>query len=162
MSFVGEYCLVQFRLFNLLLNLTFSYRTISRGGAVNNHPGNRRFRQFIQEFKHQYLNETKQRKPFVAMRVLEAVKNSNPPGRYEYEDFALSYFWLTLHWLIYCTLLLVFLQKGSLWSIQEATWNVVTIVLVRKVRDRPHSSNFAFSPKWLPYSDLHLLNVNWL
>ncbi|KAL7551900.1 hypothetical protein ACHAWF_015106 [Thalassiosira exigua] len=53
-----------------------------RGGAVNNHPGNRRFRQFIQEFKHQYLNETKQRKPFVAMSVLQAVKNSNPPGRF--------------------------------------------------------------------------------
>jgi len=52
-----------------------------RGGAVNNHPGNRRFRQFIQEFKHQYLNETKQKKPFVAMRVIDAVKNANPPGR---------------------------------------------------------------------------------
>ncbi|KAL7530071.1 hypothetical protein ACHAXR_005898 [Thalassiosira sp. AJA248-18] len=53
-----------------------------RGGAVNNHPGNRRFRQFIAEFKHQYLSETKQKKPLVAMRVLEAVKNSNPPGRF--------------------------------------------------------------------------------
>ena len=50
----------------------------SRGGAVNSHPGNRRFRKFIQEFKYQYLNEEKQRKPAVAMRVLEAVK----PGRY--------------------------------------------------------------------------------
>lgn len=48
-----------------------------RGGAVNNHPGNIRFRKFIQEFKYQYLNEEKQRKPAVAMRVLEAVK----PGR---------------------------------------------------------------------------------
>lgn len=50
-----------------------------RGGAVNNHAGNRRFRKLINEFKHQYLNEVKQRKPAVAMRVLEAVK----PGRYE-------------------------------------------------------------------------------
>ncbi len=52
-----------------------------RGGAVNNHPGNRRFRQFIHDFKHQYMMESKQTKPAVAMRVLEAVKNSNPPGR---------------------------------------------------------------------------------
>eukprot|EP00571_Detonula_confervacea_P014706 CAMPEP_0172297620 /NCGR_PEP_ID=MMETSP1058-20130122/571_1 /TAXON_ID=83371 /ORGANISM="Detonula confervacea, Strain CCMP 353" /LENGTH=513 /DNA_ID=CAMNT_0013006789 /DNA_START=391 /DNA_END=1932 /DNA_ORIENTATION=- len=53
-----------------------------RGGAVNKHPGNRRFRQFIEDFEHQYLNEKKERKPFVAMHVLEAVKNSNPPGRF--------------------------------------------------------------------------------
>ena len=52
-----------------------------RGGAVNNHPGNKRFRQFIQKYKHQYLNESKQRKPMVAMRVLRMVKESTPPGR---------------------------------------------------------------------------------
>mmetsp|Transcript_28774 Transcript_28774/g.58726 ORF Transcript_28774/g.58726 Transcript_28774/m.58726 type:complete len:338 (-) Transcript_28774:735-1748(-) len=52
-----------------------------RGGKVNNHPGNKRFRQFIQQFKHEYMNETKQKKPMVALRVLELVKRSNPPGR---------------------------------------------------------------------------------
>jgi hypothetical protein len=53
-----------------------------RGGAINNHPGNRRFRDLINEFKYQYLHESKQTKPKVAMRVLELVKQSNPPGRF--------------------------------------------------------------------------------
>jgi hypothetical protein len=53
-----------------------------RGGAINSHPGNMRFREFINEFKFQYLRESKQTKPKVAMRVLELVKQSNPPGRF--------------------------------------------------------------------------------
>lgn len=53
-----------------------------RGGAVNAHPGNVRFRKFISEFKHQYLTEIKQKKPLVAQRVLSAVRSSNPPGRF--------------------------------------------------------------------------------
>ena len=53
-----------------------------RGGAVNNHPGNMRFRQLISKFKHQYMTESKQSKPYVAVRVLEAVKSSTPPGRF--------------------------------------------------------------------------------
>jgi len=57
-------------------------RRKSRGGAVNNHPGNMRFRHFIHQFKHQYMIESKQSKPYVAIRVIEAVKNSNPPGRF--------------------------------------------------------------------------------
>lgn len=68
------------------LNLTFAPsctdRRKRRGGAINNHPGNMRFRQFIQQFKHQYMIESKQSKPYVAVRVIEAVKNSNPPGRF--------------------------------------------------------------------------------
>lgn len=55
---------------------------LGRGGRVNGLPGNRRFRQFINDFKLQYLNESKQRKPAVAMRVLDAVRSSNPPGRF--------------------------------------------------------------------------------
>ena len=53
-----------------------------RGGAVNNRPGNLRFRQLIQEFKHEYMTESKQIKPYIAERVIEAVKNSDPPGRF--------------------------------------------------------------------------------
>jgi hypothetical protein len=53
-----------------------------RGGAINNHPGNRRFRDLINQFKYQYMNETKQNKPIVAMKVLDLVKASNPPGRF--------------------------------------------------------------------------------
>lgn len=53
-----------------------------RGGAINNHPGNKRFRGFINELKYQYLHEPKHTKPNVAMRVLNLIKQSNPPGRF--------------------------------------------------------------------------------
>jgi len=53
-----------------------------RGGAINSHPGNRRFRNYINELKYQYLHESKQTKPKVAMRVLDLIKQSNPPGRF--------------------------------------------------------------------------------
>ncbi|KAL7491349.1 hypothetical protein ACHAWT_001879 [Skeletonema menzelii] len=53
-----------------------------RGGAINNHPGNRRFRSYINELKYQYLHEPKQTKPEVAMRVLALIKQSDPPGRF--------------------------------------------------------------------------------
>ena len=67
---------------NLMLSPSCIDRRKSRGGAVNNHPGNMRFRQFIQQFKHQYMIESKQSKPYVAILVIEAVKSSNPPGRF--------------------------------------------------------------------------------
>lgn len=89
MSFVGEFvhlAVWSLGLASSNLNLTFAPlctdRRKRRGGAINNHPGNMRFRQFIQQFKHQYMVESKQSKPYVAVRVIEAVKNSNPPGRF--------------------------------------------------------------------------------
>ena len=86
MSFVGEFVRSLFAESCPNLNLTFAPSCIDRrkrrGGAINNHPGNIRFRQFIQQFKHQYMTESKQSKPYVAVRVIEAVKNSNPPGRF--------------------------------------------------------------------------------
>ena len=53
-----------------------------RGGAIHKHPGNKRFRHFINELKYQYLIESRQTKPKVAMRVLQLVSQSNPPGRF--------------------------------------------------------------------------------
>ena len=75
--------LVQIAVSNLVRSTISLTRCIRRGGAVNNHAGNKRFRGFINKYKHEYLKESKQRKPFVAMRVLDAVRDSNPPGRYE-------------------------------------------------------------------------------
>lgn len=49
-----------------------------RGGKVNNHPGNKRFRKLIHQHKLEYLRATKQEKPMVAMKILEKVK----PGRF--------------------------------------------------------------------------------
>lgn len=96
MSFAGAYFLACLFSANDLVSSesdisSSGFERNSRGGAVNNHSGNRRFRQFIQEYKYQYLNETKQKKPFVAMRVIEAVRSGNPPGRY-------GRMMLILHW----------------------------------------------------------------
>lgn len=63
-------------------DVTFNDVICGRGGAVNNHSGNMRFRQLISKFKHQYMTESKQSKAYVAVRVLEAVKSSTPPGRF--------------------------------------------------------------------------------
>ncbi|KAL3805899.1 hypothetical protein HJC23_007860 [Cyclotella cryptica] len=49
-----------------------------RGGKVNNHPGNKRFRKLIHQHKLEYLRATKQEKPMVAMKILQKVK----PGRF--------------------------------------------------------------------------------
>ena len=63
-------------------NATSNDVICGRGGAINNHPGNKRFRGFINELKYQYLHEPKQTKPNVAMRVLNLIKQSDPPGRF--------------------------------------------------------------------------------
>jgi len=62
--------------------LVLATTTKQRRGRVNGLPGNRRFRQFINNFKLQYSNRSKQRKSEVVMRVLDAVRKSNPPGRF--------------------------------------------------------------------------------
>ena len=49
-----------------------------RGGKVNNHPGNKRFREFISQHKLDYLNASKIDKPALADKILEKVK----PGRF--------------------------------------------------------------------------------
>ena len=49
-----------------------------RGGKVNNHPGNKRFRNFISKYKLDYLHATKLDKPALADKVLQKVK----PGRF--------------------------------------------------------------------------------
>lgn len=49
-----------------------------RGGQVNNHPGNKRFRKFIAENKMKYLQASKHEKPALADEILQLVK----PGRF--------------------------------------------------------------------------------
>jgi hypothetical protein len=45
-----------------------------RGGKVNNHPGNKRFRKLISDNKMKYLEALKQDKPALAVEIVETVK----------------------------------------------------------------------------------------
>lgn len=53
-----------------------------RGGGTNNHIGNIRFRQLVNEHKLRYLAATKVEKPKVAMEVVQMWRALNPPGRF--------------------------------------------------------------------------------
>jgi hypothetical protein len=57
-----------------------------RGGGSNNHPGNEAFRLLVSEVKLPYVNCPKREKPLIARRVVEAVRNQNPPGRFLQKD----------------------------------------------------------------------------
>jgi hypothetical protein len=57
-----------------------------RGGGSNNHPGNESFRSLVNEVKLPYVNCSKLEKPLIARRVVEAVRNQTPPGRFLQRD----------------------------------------------------------------------------
>jgi len=55
-----------------------------RGGSINNHEGNTKFRNLIELHKTKYCDEQAKRveKQFMAARVVAIVRNLNPPGRF--------------------------------------------------------------------------------
>lgn len=57
-----------------------------RGGGSNNHPGNEAFRLLVNEVKLPYVNCPKREKPLIARRIVEAVRNQSPPGRFLQKD----------------------------------------------------------------------------
>ncbi|KAL7537131.1 hypothetical protein ACHAXR_007608 [Thalassiosira sp. AJA248-18] len=57
-----------------------------RGGGSNNHPGNESFRELVNEVKYPYVNCPKREKPLIARRIVEAVRNQTPPGRFLSKD----------------------------------------------------------------------------
>jgi len=58
-----------------------------RGGAINSHIGNTRFREWVRERKNRYnLARTKAEKASVANEVMDFVKQQNPPGRFLQRD----------------------------------------------------------------------------
>ncbi len=57
-----------------------------RGGASNNHPGNEAFRQLVNKVKVDYLQCPKREKPLLAMRIVQAVRQQSPPGRFLQHD----------------------------------------------------------------------------
>ncbi len=57
-----------------------------RGGGSNNHRGNESFRELVNEVKVSYVSCPKREKPLIARRIVEAVRNQTPPGRFLSKD----------------------------------------------------------------------------
>eukprot|EP01083_Nonionella_stella_P006222 18111_1 len=55
-----------------------------RGGAVNSHPGNKRYRSLVNSIKTEYLSPKtkKMQKTHMAAQIVWAVRESDPPGRF--------------------------------------------------------------------------------
>jgi len=55
-----------------------------RGGKINSHEGNVRFRELIGEHKHEYLAGTTKKlaKANIAAKIVETIRNLDPPGRF--------------------------------------------------------------------------------
>jgi hypothetical protein len=51
-------------------------------GMTNGHPGNRRFRDIIALHRPDYIKASKMDKPNVARRIVRAIRQGNPPGRF--------------------------------------------------------------------------------
>jgi len=57
-----------------------------RGNYVNAHPGNRRFRGYVNTQRELYLAAPKSKKPFFARMIVNAIKSLVPPGRFLKKD----------------------------------------------------------------------------
>lgn len=55
---------------------------LGRGGATNNHIGNIRFRQLVNQHKKRYVLASKVDKPKVALEVVQIWRGLDPPGRF--------------------------------------------------------------------------------
>lgn len=64
----------------------FAPTVCGRGGGSNNHPGNEAFRVLVNDVKIMYVNCSKREKPLIARRIVEAVRNQTPPGRFLQKD----------------------------------------------------------------------------
>jgi translation elongation factor P/translation initiation factor 5A len=62
--------------------------TLTTGGRINSHEGNVRFREIIQIHKKEYLSPAtkKLEKAHIAKRIVDYIRNMNPPGRFLKED----------------------------------------------------------------------------
>eukprot|EP00592_Proboscia_alata_P006110 CAMPEP_0194353872 /NCGR_PEP_ID=MMETSP0174-20130528/2081_1 /TAXON_ID=216777 /ORGANISM="Proboscia alata, Strain PI-D3" /LENGTH=718 /DNA_ID=CAMNT_0039122569 /DNA_START=236 /DNA_END=2392 /DNA_ORIENTATION=+ len=57
-----------------------------RGGGTNNHVGNERFRDFVNNNKRKYLNSSKREKPLVSRQIVLSIRSLKPPGRFLQKD----------------------------------------------------------------------------
>ena len=55
---------------------------IGRGGGTNKHPGNFQYRRFIDAQKQEYSKSNQSQKFRFSDRVVQLIRDSNPPGRF--------------------------------------------------------------------------------
>jgi len=53
-----------------------------RGGGTNHHPGNKRYRQMVEDRKLDYVNSKRLDKPLVALEIIKVWRAQAPPGRF--------------------------------------------------------------------------------
>ena len=53
-----------------------------RGGGTNHHPGNKRYRKMVEDKKLDYVNSKRLDKPLVALEIIKAWREQQPPGRF--------------------------------------------------------------------------------
>eukprot|EP00547_Thalassionema_nitzschioides_P005337 CAMPEP_0194209934 /NCGR_PEP_ID=MMETSP0156-20130528/7891_1 /TAXON_ID=33649 /ORGANISM="Thalassionema nitzschioides, Strain L26-B" /LENGTH=307 /DNA_ID=CAMNT_0038937197 /DNA_START=57 /DNA_END=980 /DNA_ORIENTATION=+ len=75
-------CLMQHASFPVVESPGINDVMCGRGGGTNNHIGNIRFRQLINDHKLRYLAAPKVDKPKVAMEVVQLWRKLDPPGRF--------------------------------------------------------------------------------
>ena len=57
-----------------------------RGGNVNSHPGNKRFRDYVFAQRNLYAATPRNRKPAFAKLIVNTIRNLDPPGRFLMQD----------------------------------------------------------------------------
>jgi len=69
-----------------LKSITFPHNNdvlFGRGGGTNHHPGNKRYRELVEERKTRYVNATRSEKPQIAQEIVTLWrKEQKPPGRF--------------------------------------------------------------------------------
>jgi len=53
-----------------------------RGGGTNHHPGNRRWRQLVEDRKHEYARQSRLEKPMVSQHIIDRWRAQVPAGRF--------------------------------------------------------------------------------
>jgi hypothetical protein len=53
-----------------------------RGGGTNHHPGNKRYRQMVEDRKMDYVTSKRLDKPLVALEIIRIWRGQDPPGRF--------------------------------------------------------------------------------
>ena len=81
---LGSECLAPPENKDLISTPTQNDILLGRGGLVNKHEGNIRFRNFVKEKKAEYLAHTTKKiaKAQIAAEIVEKIKALNPPGRF--------------------------------------------------------------------------------
>jgi hypothetical protein len=64
-----------------------------RGGSSNRHLGNIHFRELVAANKKTYVGLTKKQKMLVARKIVDAVRSTNPPGRFLAKDLDTGLFY---------------------------------------------------------------------